>query len=142
LNLCDNERLLIRDAEGTREIAVRQEFTMSDTSVLEIVLADTEWGSTLHLDLPYLAPAEIDGTLRLTFAAEADVPSLVGRSFHLFDWHSGLRESDAFARIDYPTWTVWDLSDLYDGGTVTLLLIPEPGALGLLLLTVVALRRR
>ena len=70
----------------------------------------------------------LGGTLQLSFAADVNLPSQIGRSFDLFDW-AGVDPIGAFS-VSSPY--VWDLSQLYTTGEVMLLAVPEPSAIVLL----------
>jgi uncharacterized protein YjbI with pentapeptide repeats len=143
LDLVGGERLLVRDLPVTAPIVVEQTMTLDGSSILELVLDDATWGSAITFVTGDNATAiDLDGTLRLTFADDAGLATLVGVTFDLFDWDGQLLDGDAFARVEYPAWAAWDLSDLYDGGTVTLLAIPEPGTILLLVVTTLLARRR
>ena len=68
----------------------------------------------------------------ISFAADVNLASQVGRTFDLFDW-TGVNPTGTFA-ISSPY--AWDLSNLYTTGEVTLTAIPEPTSLALAALLV------
>jgi MYXO-CTERM domain-containing protein len=81
-----------------------------------------EWDSTISF-APDI-PVTLGGTLELTFAGDVDLASQVGRSLDLFDW-AGVEPSGLF-NIAGPH--IWDLSNLYTTGDVTLAAVgPLPG---------------
>jgi len=61
-----------------------------------------------------------------------DLFDQVGRTLDLFDW-TGVSPTGAFT-VESPY--TWDLSQLYTTGEVTLLAVPEPSSLLLLVLAV------
>jgi hypothetical protein len=66
-------------------------------------------------------PVQLGGALELTFADEVDVATQLGRTLDLFDW-TGVSPTGQFEiRSPY----VWDVSNLYTTGEVTLLAVPE-----------------
>jgi hypothetical protein len=85
-------------------------------------------------------PVTLGGTLELTFAADVNPASQLGRTFDLFDW-TGVNATGNFS-ISSPF--SWDLSNLYSTGEVTLTAIPEPATARLLLVVgaAVSIRRR
>ncbi len=138
LNLVADETLYIRDFAQSM-ITVDEEMVVGAGAALEMVLDDADWRSTLALADG--VAAYLDGVLRLSFAADADVDSLVGVTFDLFDWNGGLPGRGGLT-VETEPWATWDLSDLYGGGTVTLLGVPEPGALALLAVVALVARPR
>ena len=140
LDLGAGETLRVRDYEGDIAITIDDQMLLDADATLEIIFADAEWGSTISLADSALA--DLDGTLLLSFTDDADLGSLVGTTFDLFDWNGGLLPGDALTSIDYPSWSQWDLSDLYLGGSVTLVAVPEPATLTLLALGILAIRWR
>jgi hypothetical protein len=64
-----------------------------------------------------------------------NLPSLVGRTFDLFDW-TGVTPTGTFA-VSSPY--TWNLSNLYTAGEVTLTAIPEPATFALAALALVGL---
>jgi uncharacterized protein YjbI with pentapeptide repeats len=142
LILHSEETMLIRDYSGGIAITVDDGLIMAADATLEIVLADDDWGSTITLDLLPSTFADLDGTLFLNFADQADVHSLVGTTFDLFNWNGFLAAGDTFGNVAWPVGFDWDLSDLYASGTVTLLKVPEPSSILLLLVPALYLRRR
>jgi hypothetical protein len=79
-------------------------------------------------------PVMLGGTLELTFAHDVNPASQLGRTFNLFDW-TGVTPAGTFA-ISSPY--TWDISNLYTTGEVTLTAVPEPGALPLFSIALVA----
>jgi hypothetical protein len=65
-------------------------------------------------------PVACGGTLELTFAADVDPVAQLGRAIDLFDW-TGVTPSGAFS-VASPY--VWNLSNLYTTGEVTLTVLP------------------
>jgi hypothetical protein len=90
---------------------------------LRIVFEADAWDSTISF-APGI-PVTLGGARELTFAAEVNLASQVGRTFHLFN-STGVAPTGAFA-VSSPY--AWNLSNLYATGQVTLAAIPEPAAL-------------
>jgi hypothetical protein len=124
--------LKVRDYDGGIAITVDDAFLLDSAGLLELIFANTQWGSTISLADGIVA--DLAGTLRLDFALDADLESLVGTTFDLFHWNGGLPRGVTFDQVLWPTWAAWDISDLYIGGPATLTAVPEPGTAGLLLL--------
>jgi uncharacterized protein YjbI with pentapeptide repeats len=114
-------------------ITVDQHLAMGPGGTLRMVFEADAWDSTISF-APGI-PVTLGGTLELTFAAEVNLASQVGRTFDLFDW-SGVHPAGAFA-ISSPY--AWDLSNLYISGEVMLTSVPEPRAVRLLSLALTAL---
>ena len=76
------------------------------------------WDSTISF-APGI-PVTLGGTLELTFAADVNPASQLGRAFDLFDW-TGVTPTGAFA-VSSPY--RWNLSNLYTTGQVTLASVP------------------
>jgi hypothetical protein len=110
---------------------------MGPGGALRMVFETDAWDSTISF-APSI-PVALDGTLELTFAADVNLASQVGRSFDLFDW-TGVTPTGVFAITSPHT---WDLSRLYSTGEVTLAGIPEPDTFWLFgfgLMALVAIR--
>jgi hypothetical protein len=91
------------------------------------------WDSTISF-APGI-PVTIGGTLELTFAADVNLATQLGRTFDLFDW-TGVTPTGAFNVISP---YAWELSTLYTTGEITLISVPEPRALSLLSFALCAL---
>ncbi|QDU54646.1 PEP-CTERM sorting domain-containing protein [Aeoliella mucimassa] len=108
--------------------------SIAPSGSLRLVFEDDEWGSTLHF-----APGiqvRLNGTLELLLDDEADVSSLVGTSFQVFDW-TGVTPNGEFDYLKLHPNTTWDTSQLYNTGYVTLTsAVPEPSAWLLALLAI------
>jgi uncharacterized protein YjbI with pentapeptide repeats len=107
-------------------ITVDQHLAMVPGGTLRMVFEEDSWDSTISF-APGI-PVALGGTLELTFAADVNLTSQIGRSFDLFDW-TGVAPTGAFTILSH---YAWDLSHLYDAGEVTLLSIPEPSTSALL----------
>jgi uncharacterized protein YjbI with pentapeptide repeats len=147
LDLNDGERLVVRDHDGGSQygmpfppisITVDQHFLMGPGGTLRIVFEVDEWGSTISF-APGI-PVTLGGTLELTFAADVNLASQVGRTLRVFNW-SGVSPAGQFI-VSSPY--TWDLSNLYTSGEVTLTAVPESHTLlplGLALTALVAMGR-
>jgi hypothetical protein len=93
---------------------------MGPSGALRMVFEEDAWDSTISF-APGI-PVTLGGTLELTFAADVNLASQLGRTFDLFNW-TGVTPTGAFA-ISSPY--RWNLSNLYATGQVTLAAIPEP----------------
>jgi hypothetical protein len=91
---------------------------------LELVLGDADWGSTMAVEAG--VTPDLGGTLRVRFADQANLASLVGTTFDFFNWPGVLDANNRFDAIELPPGTRWDLSQLYVTGTAKLTAIPEP----------------
>jgi len=133
LDLDAGGQLVVRDYDGNPNnpvyygdptppipITIDQHLTMAPGGTLRMVFEADAWDSTISF-APGI-PVTLGGTLELTFAADVNLASQVGRTFELFDW-TGVDPTGAFA-IASPY--AWNLSNLYTTGQVTLTAIPEP----------------
>jgi hypothetical protein len=126
--------MLIRDDDGGEfykfplfptqvpPIAVRIEdhVTLPHASVLQLLFEADPWDSLISFE-PGI-PVELGGTLELTFADDVDVATQVGRTLRIFDW-TGVTPLGQFEiRSPY----VWDRTNLYTTGEVTLLAFSTP----------------
>jgi uncharacterized protein YjbI with pentapeptide repeats len=135
LDLNSTDRLVVRDYDGDFRpglalppiaIMVDQHLDIAPGGTLRMVFEANAWDSTISF-APGI-PVTLGGTLELTFAADVNLASQVGRTFDLFDW-TGVNPTGAFS-IASPY--VWNLSSLYTTGEVTLTAVPEPSAIVLL----------
>jgi hypothetical protein len=85
---------------------------------LELVLGDADWGSTMAVEAG-ITP-DLGGTLRIRFADQANLASMVGTTFDFFNWPAVLDTNNRFDAIELPPGTQWDLTQLYLTGTATL----------------------
>jgi len=65
----------------------------------------------------------------------------VGTTFDLFNWNGMLAGGDCFDQVVSRAGYQWDLSQLYTTGEVTLMSIPEPATMVLLLLGGMMMRK-
>jgi len=130
LSLQKNSPLVVRN--HSIAIIVTGFMEMAQDSNLEILFDESEWRSTISFEEGI--PMTLGGTLRLMPDLYVPGESLLGRTFDLFDWDSVLDESNRFDEIVSWRGYVWDTSDLYTTGEVTLMAVPEPGTLALLAL--------
>jgi hypothetical protein len=124
LDLAAGETLVVRDSE----IAITVTHSMHAVSggTLELVLGDADWGSTMAV-AANVTP-DLGGRLRVRFADQANLASMLGTTFDFFDWPAVLDTNNRFDAIELPPGTRWDLNQLYLTGTATLTAIPEPSA--------------
>jgi uncharacterized protein YjbI with pentapeptide repeats len=109
--------LLVRPPRPPTPITVQDEFAMSGTGLVRLVFESDPWDSLITFE-PGI-PVALGGTLKLTFADDVDVATQVGRTLRIFDWTS-VEPTGAFA-VESPH--LWDLSQLYTTGEVTLLAV-------------------
>jgi hypothetical protein len=88
---------------------------MGPGGVLRMEFEADAWDSTITFAVGI--PVSRGGTLELTFAADVNLASQLGRTFDVFDW-TGVTPTGAFS-VESPYW--WDLSQLDTTGDVTLL---------------------
>jgi len=106
---------------------VSGDFNQGENGTLSIELAGTTVGEQYDL-LSIGGTADLQGTLSLVLL-DGFQPS-VGDSFDILEFGS---LSGGFERIDLPALAgglSWDLGQLYESGTVTV--VPEPTTMGLL----------
>ena len=137
LQLQEAEDLRLWDYNGLENIPYRVENIMSldPDSTLKMVFEDDFWGSTIVFE-PEI-PVNLGGTLSLQVDKKVDPNSLVGVTFHLFDWE-GVNPTGTFTVQTSPG-HVWDLGELYTTGNVTLVAVPEPAMFSALLWVILAL---
>src|SRR5262249_40394163 len=128
LDLTGGALLVVRDYDGSQynlpiAITVDQHLAMGPGGTLRMVFESDAWDSTISF-APGI-PVALGGTLELTFAADVDPTSQLGRTLDLFDW-TGVNAAGAFA-VASPY--KWDLSRLYTTGEVTLVNLLLPGDL-------------
>ncbi|MBE2282926.1 MAG: autotransporter-associated beta strand repeat-containing protein [Prosthecobacter sp.] len=122
-----------------------------DNSSLEMDLFSANTGGLNVSDL-----LNLDGTLTigsnvsLNVINSTSLPTTAwqdGDTWQLFDWSGVSLRTGTFSTV-LPDLTgtglTWDLGDLYTGGAISVVLVPEPGRMSLLLLAaaIFALRRR
>jgi uncharacterized protein YjbI with pentapeptide repeats len=142
----EGDGLVIRDYDGDARysstqplpITIDQHFTMAHGGTLRMVFEADAWDSTISF-APGI-PVTLGGTLELTFAADVNPATQVGRTFDLFNWES-VSPTGAF-EVSSPY--RWNLSNLYTTGEVTLTAVPEPASIALAAAVVgmILLRRR
>jgi uncharacterized protein YjbI with pentapeptide repeats len=116
--------------------------TFDPASTLQFLL-DTNWTSPIGFIMG-IVPS-LAGTLDLELADDANPANLVGTTFQLFSWNGPLPWGDQFGAITSEPGFVWDTSQLYTTGTVTLDAVPEPAAASAFAIATIALiasRRR
>ena len=152
LSLGAGETMRIWDdqAASPPNILVQTGFVMDGSSTLLLVFEDADWGSLIQMGAGITVT--LGGTLELglgTGVTPADIGG-VGKTFHLFDWTAASAVNGQFSQIllsgDYQGYS-WDTGNLYTAGTITMVSIPEPGALSLAALGIAlcgggAIRRR
>ena len=139
LDLANGETLRFRDYDGGIAITIDNEMMLDPGAVLDVIFADAEWGSTISLTEGILT--DLDGTLFLASrTTSTSTACSVRHSTCSTERRPG--SGDAFAEVTWPAGVDWDISDLYLGGTVTLTGVPEPTTLMLVLMGLLALRRR
>ena len=91
LDLGLGKSLVVRDYDGDPTqnlgplpIRVEQHFAMDAAGTLQMVFEADAWDSTISFASGI--PIAIGGSLELTFAADVNVSSQIGRTFDLFDW--------------------------------------------------------
>jgi len=124
LALGSDETLCVRNS--TVAITVSETMTFDAYSTLRLEL-EPNWTSTINL-AEGVTP-QLGGMLYLGLAEGVDPGAMLGQTFDLFNWNGLLAGDNHFFDIfsDLGPNYVWDTSDLYNGGTVTLRTIPEPG---------------
>src|SRR5690606_11162540 len=107
----------------TMPVVVHDHFQITDTGTLRMIFEADPWDSTISFEEGI--PVTLGGTLALTFAADVDLATQVGRTLNLFDW-TGVNPTGSFA-----IWSphVWDTSSLYTTGEVTFLAAADPSLL-------------
>jgi hypothetical protein len=137
-------------AASPPNILVQTGFVMDGSSTLLLVFEDADWGSLMKMDTGITVT--LGGTLELglgTGVTPADIGGL-GKTLQLFDWTAASAVNGQFSQIllsgNYGGYS-WDTSSLYTNGSITLVSIPEPGALSLAALGIAlcggwAMRRR
>jgi uncharacterized protein YjbI with pentapeptide repeats len=150
LDLAAGDEIIIRDYDGDLgheppqppiPVTVRNKFAISDNGVVRLVFESDPWDSLISFE-PGIT-VTLGGRLELDFAPTTNLGSQIGRTIRVFNW-TGVTPTGAFTmRSLY----AWDVSRLYSTGEVTLLAIPEPGAMAMMFVVVIAygvshLRRR
>lgn len=110
-------RLWDHNLETALPILVEDTLSIDSTGTLRVVFEDDDWGSTVSFE-PGI-PVALDGTLDLLFEG-VDPASLGGTTYQLFDW-TGVTPTGTFAAITTQPGLMWDTSELYTNGTLTLM---------------------
>jgi hypothetical protein len=111
-------------------VHVTERLSMTADSTLDVRLHDLIWGSTISFD-PGI-PVSLGGNLLLGFDPSIDPTPFLGDSWQLFDW-TGVTPTGSFSIASANPTLVWDTSNLYTTGFVTLQSVPEPAAFFLVL---------
>jgi uncharacterized protein YjbI with pentapeptide repeats len=136
LSIGDGERLTIVDHDGFVSVgyyvppfpvSVLDGASIAPGGILGLVFEGDSWDSQISFEAGI--PVTLGGVLELTFADGVDLATQVGRTLRLFDW-TGVSPSGEFEiRSPY----VWDRTNLYTTGEVTLVAVPEPSAVSIVL---------
>ena len=132
--LAAGERMLIRDDDGMPgplqqswaaprspiPVTIHDKLTMVEGSVLQLLFESDPWDSLISFQVGI--PVQLGGALDLTFADEVDIAEQLGRTLQVFDW-TGVTPSGQFV-VSSPY--IWDATNLYATGEVTLYAVPEP----------------
>ena len=137
LALQAGEKLVVRN--NLIPIVVTTSATMDPAATLQILL-ESNWTSPIGFS-PGLIPM-LGGTLDLEFANGVDPTGLLGQSFQVFNWNGPLPAGDQFGAITTDLGMMFDTSNLYTTGYVTLTAVPEPSSLLLVGVAGVAMFRR
>lgn len=132
LNLKTGEILTIRDSYVGIPVLIDDQMVIAEGAILDILMQYEEWGSTIKLQNGFVP--DLGGTLRLHILPFwRGIEYMAGTTFDLFDWNGMLPEGETFDEVVWEAGYQWDISQLYTTGEVTLLAIPEPCSLMLLL---------
>ena len=116
LDLREGRTLVVRDYDTNHmPIVVHSHFRMDASSSLEMLFDGDDWGSTIGFFST--TDVHLQGKLSLNFASGVDVAAQVGRIFKVADWS----KATLTGGFEIVSPHLWDVSDLYVGGTVTLL---------------------
>jgi len=132
LTLAAGARLTVHDYNGQPGIPITVEtlLEVDPAAAVRMVFEDDVWGSTISFR-PDVAVV-LDGSLELAFGDATRPADLIGATFDLFDW-DGATVTGSFATVATGAAAVWDTSELYTTGAVTLVwAVPEPTAVVLL----------
>jgi len=134
LALGSGETLCVRNSTVAITVSDTMTFDADSTLYLEL---EPNWTSTINV-AEGVTP-QLGGTLDLGLAEGVDPGAMIGDTFYLFNWNGSLTGGNHFDNIlsDLGPNYVWDTSDLYNGGTVTLMTygpqpVPEPGTIALI----------
>jgi len=133
LDLTSGRLLVVRDHDGSSRygyappipIAVDQHLAMGPGGTLRLVFETDAWDSIISFAPGILV--SLGGTLDLNFDDDVNSASQVGRTFDVFDW-TGVNPTGTFTVVSP---FVWDLSNLYTSGEVTLTAVAEPARFAL-----------
>ena len=138
LSLQSGERLVVRNHPIA--IVVGELASLVEGSKLEMQFDESDWDSTISFQDGI--SVTLGGTLLLKPRDGVDGESLLGRTFDLFDWNGPLSQDNRFDTVESLPGYVWDISNLYTTGEITLIAVPEPATMFLLSLGGLAVLRR
>jgi hypothetical protein len=107
-------------------VRVSDHMQIDSGATLQFVFDDREWGSTIGFAAGI--PVGLGGTLDLEVDPAVDPATLIGAPFRIFDW-TGVTPIGSFSNVTTdlsPAQYLWDTSELYSEGEVTLVAVPEP----------------
>ncbi len=120
------------DPRSPIPVTIQDNLTMAEGSVLQLRFESDPWDSLISFENGI--PVQLGGTLELTFADEVDIAAQLGRTLHIFDWTGVTPSGQLVVSSPY----VWDATNLYSTGEVTLRAVPEPSAALIMLMGVTA----
>jgi uncharacterized protein YjbI with pentapeptide repeats len=152
LVLAAGERMIIRDDDGGPNALPRHEYpdrlpstwppikvtikdhlAMADGSGLALLFDADPWDSLISFE-PGI-PLQLGGALELAFTDDVEVANQVGRTLRIFDWTGVSPIGQFVVRSPY----LWDATNLYTTGEVRLVAVPEPSAVSIMQIGVLAL---
>jgi hypothetical protein len=134
LDLENGSELVVRDDDGVSPgplltprppipITIRDHMAISDGGSLRFLFDSDSWDSLFSFEAGI--PVTLGGTLKLEFSPDVELQSQIGRTIQLFNW-TGVAPTGTFGVVSP---YLWDLSQLYTSGEITLIAVPEPSAL-------------
>jgi uncharacterized protein YjbI with pentapeptide repeats len=105
---------------STIPLLIENQLEMDPSGILRLVFDGDDWNSIIAFAPG--ASTTLGGKLDLEFDPHVNANSQLGRTFHIIDWSDTTLTGSFVVGGPY----IWDLSQLYTVGNVTLSAVPEP----------------
>jgi uncharacterized protein YjbI with pentapeptide repeats len=132
-----NLSTIVIDGPSLHAPVVRDSFQIADGSILSLTPA-VAWGVRFWpIKFFDISNLQLGGALQLAIpmpdrSLEYKPDELIGGTYDLFDWPWSMESTNRFSAVFGPPGWIWDTSELYTSGEVTLVaIVPEPASLAL-----------